>query len=357
LNDDYKTIVHNLIASETPMNKSSALIALAIFFIFTINSFEIVSSQTSPQDDCPNVDGNSTKDRYGCLDSDGDGWSNPDSNWTINNGADVFINDKSQWKDFDKDGFGDNNSIGANNIDYWPNDRLRHKPVLLIACEPASNTIIISEKSSFFCKVTNPMNYISINLRIEWHPLDGISSEWYSREVTLQAYGEQGHMTMFSVDNTGEKLGLSGGEIQLWVQNQNEPSAIAKLPILVIDKHPIEQNDLAEDVGDAFSFSRMHEGVKQVSMKVEDFSGILLPTWLIYLILIVMFSLSLKKPAKIFTTNYKYKLPPKINLEKEPEEFKEPPQYVINRKVPNDNYSKNENLDSENFDYVPKRLR
>ena len=75
------------------------------------------------------------------------------------------------------------------------------------------------------------------------------------------------------------------------------------------------------------------------------------------IILIVMFSLSLKKPAKIFTTNYKYKLTPKITLEKQPEEYKKPPEYVINSKVPNDNYSKNENLDSENFDYVPKRLR
>jgi len=339
------------------MNKSNALIVLAIFFIFSINSFSIVSSQNSTQDDCPNVEGNSTKDRFGCKDSDGDGWSNPDLNWSINNGADVFINDKTQWKDFDKDGYGDNNTIGANNIDYWPNDRLRHKPVLLIACEPASNTIILAEKSSFFCKVTNPMEYISVNLRIEWHPLEGISPEWYSREVTLQANGEQGHMTMFSVVNTGEELGLSGGEIKLWVQDQNDSSAIAKLPILVIEKHPVEENELVEDVSNVFSFSRMHDGVKQVSLKVEEISGVFLPTWLIYVTLIIMFSLSLKKPAKVFTKNYKYKLPVKTTLEKQSEEYNEPPQFIINRKLSTNNHPKNEILESEGIDYVPKRLR
>ncbi len=33
-------------------------------------------------DDCPEVDGNSHEDRVGCLDSDGDGWSDPDEDWT-----------------------------------------------------------------------------------------------------------------------------------------------------------------------------------------------------------------------------------------------------------------------------------
>ena len=33
--------------------------------------------------------GNSTLD-VGCLDIDGDGWSNPDSNWTASQGADAF---------------------------------------------------------------------------------------------------------------------------------------------------------------------------------------------------------------------------------------------------------------------------
>ena len=339
------------------MNKSNAMFIWAMVLIFFTTSLGNVTSQSTTQDDCPNVEGNSTKDRFGCIDTDGDGWSNPDEDWTINNGADVFVSDKTQWKDLDKDGFGDNATIGANNIDYWPNDRLRHKPVLLIACEPASNTILISEKSSFFCKVTNPMDYISVKLRIEWNPQEGISSEWSSREVTLQANGEQGHLTMFSVQNTGEKLGLSGGEIQLWVQNQISPSAIAKLPILVIDEYPAEENEFSDDVSKAFSFSRMHDGVKQVAIKIEQTSGILLPTWTIYSTLILMFTLSLKKPARMFSKTYNRKAPVKKTIETPVETYEEPPYYVVKRNTQINNKSKKENLESEAFDYVPKRLR
>ena len=38
----------------------------------------------------PNFAGNSNIDRTGCPDSDGDGYSNADSAWTVANGADVF---------------------------------------------------------------------------------------------------------------------------------------------------------------------------------------------------------------------------------------------------------------------------
>ena len=60
-------------------------------------------------DDCPSVFGNSTIDRSGCLDTDGDGYSNPDLSWTVAaNGADAFVIEPTQWADQDGDGFGDN---------------------------------------------------------------------------------------------------------------------------------------------------------------------------------------------------------------------------------------------------------
>ena len=59
-------------------------------------------------DACPLIWGNSTQDRVGCLDIDGDGFSNPDLNWTVGDGADAFFEDSSQWKDTDGDGYGDN---------------------------------------------------------------------------------------------------------------------------------------------------------------------------------------------------------------------------------------------------------
>ena len=68
-------------------------------------------------DSCPMVNGFSSKDRYGCPDYDGDGWSDPDVNWSFNyvqctaenlNCADAFPHERTQWSDRDGDGYGDN---------------------------------------------------------------------------------------------------------------------------------------------------------------------------------------------------------------------------------------------------------
>ncbi len=62
---------------------------------------------TTP-DDCIDTFGNSTKDRLGCIDWDGDGWSNATSDWSIEDGADAFPLNATQWSDIDGDGWGDN---------------------------------------------------------------------------------------------------------------------------------------------------------------------------------------------------------------------------------------------------------
>jgi hypothetical protein len=59
-------------------------------------------------DSCVMVPGTSKEDRFGCPDSDSDGYSDPDSTWTIGDGADVYIDDPEQWADADLDGYGDN---------------------------------------------------------------------------------------------------------------------------------------------------------------------------------------------------------------------------------------------------------
>ncbi len=75
-----------------------------------------VDNATQP-DFCPLTEGYSTEDRYGCPDSDGDHWSDPDGNWTYHpencenshtDCADAFPNDGSQWADRDLDNRGDN---------------------------------------------------------------------------------------------------------------------------------------------------------------------------------------------------------------------------------------------------------
>ena len=80
-------------------------------------------------DGCPTIWGNSTYDRLGCLDTDGDGYSDPDANWpakTDGYSADPFPNDPTQWSDADNDGFGDNfvdndgDGISEGNSDVCP---------------------------------------------------------------------------------------------------------------------------------------------------------------------------------------------------------------------------------------------
>lgn len=69
-------------------------------------------------DACPNFAGTSFLDRSGCLDSDSDGFSDPQSDWTVGDGGDAFPTDTTQWEDTDGDGYGDN--VLGNNPDLFP---------------------------------------------------------------------------------------------------------------------------------------------------------------------------------------------------------------------------------------------
>ena len=59
-------------------------------------------------DSCPQAAGFSKFDRFGCLDSDFDYYSNPDDTFTVADGADALPDDSTQWADMDSDGYGDN---------------------------------------------------------------------------------------------------------------------------------------------------------------------------------------------------------------------------------------------------------
>ena len=54
------------------------------------------------------VSGSSFADRFGCLDTDGDGWSDPTADWFASPTglADGFPQDSTQWRDADGDGYG-----------------------------------------------------------------------------------------------------------------------------------------------------------------------------------------------------------------------------------------------------------
>ena len=64
-------------------------------------------------DACKFITGNSTIDRFGCLDSDGDGYSDL---------IDAFDNNPTQYLDSDGDGYGNNQSANATQVDAFPSD-------------------------------------------------------------------------------------------------------------------------------------------------------------------------------------------------------------------------------------------
>ena len=77
---------------------------------------------------CPYIYGLSHLDRNGCVDTDGDGASDPSNasqppyyDWTVEeHGADLWPLDGTQWMDTDGDGYGDNGSLNATNPDQFP---------------------------------------------------------------------------------------------------------------------------------------------------------------------------------------------------------------------------------------------
>ena len=88
-------------------------------------------------DSCPLISGTSTIDRRGCIDSDGDGWSDEGDDFpdnpneyldtdgdTVPNHLDEFPYDPTQKQDTDGDGYGDN--ADGNLGDAYPNDPTRH---------------------------------------------------------------------------------------------------------------------------------------------------------------------------------------------------------------------------------------
>jgi len=101
---------------------------LGISFLFISPDDVDMDGVLNVDDDCPNTAGDSTIDRNGCPDADGDGYSdenddfpNNPSEWldTDNDGVgdntDMFPNDTGEWMDSDGDGVGDNG-------DAFPND-------------------------------------------------------------------------------------------------------------------------------------------------------------------------------------------------------------------------------------------
>lgn len=102
----------------------TSLFATIVLLLLVFSGMN-VEAQNEPQ--CA-AEGDSTEDRTGCLDSDGDGWSDPDEFWNATMGADAFPDNASEHRDLDGDGLGDgidddmDGDGFADDEDLWPED-------------------------------------------------------------------------------------------------------------------------------------------------------------------------------------------------------------------------------------------
>ncbi|MGB1624472.1 MAG: hypothetical protein ACPHCZ_07190, partial [Candidatus Poseidoniaceae archaeon] len=118
-------------------------------------------SGTTVSDDCPSQAGASTHaSARGCEDRDEDGWADDE---------DAFPDLPTQQVDSDGDGFGDNNAIGAESPDHWPQDASRNVAEASLECELVDPEVdlAVGPKFAFTCTVTHSMQ-IPVTARVTW---------------------------------------------------------------------------------------------------------------------------------------------------------------------------------------------
>ena len=205
-----------------------------LLLLFSLLGGGLHTASAKPPDDCPGVDGDSRHDRTGCPDSDGDGWSDPDANWTAGDGADAFVKEVTQWADSDGDGYGDNQDPDAELIDHFPDNRDLHRALLSVGCNPPDHTIVRSDsKTAYFdCTVRNEVEH-TVRIYVGWDTTPGITISEKPTVLYLSAKGSGGDVAEIRLSFKGTESGLSGGNLVLTESSDAQPLYSIGLPVLV----------------------------------------------------------------------------------------------------------------------------
>jgi len=151
-------------------------------------------------DDCPAVFGYSSIDKVGCEDDDYDGYSNE---------GDEFPGLPTQHIDTDGDGYGDNNSIGAELPDHWPTDPERNVAEVLLSCTPDVFQIDVSEDDSltFTCSITNLIQN-NLSIRIDWKAMNSIEAGLRTQILVVEGDGVKTVAFSGQIKETGDILSV-----------------------------------------------------------------------------------------------------------------------------------------------------
>ena len=181
-------------------------------------------------DECPTEAGFSLIDRVGCIDSDLDGWSDLE---------DAFPELRTQHEDTDGDGFGNNNSAGAELTDHWPEDPSRNTAEVLLECGPSSFKFDLTFESSiaFTCSITNLISS-DLTVKVEWLWMNSIDTSIRRHILVLPGDGTQ------TVSFSGQMIGK--GKFSSVI----EASEIGSLSAMSFESIEIEA--INSDDGDVF---------------------------------------------------------------------------------------------------------
>jgi len=204
---------------------------------------QALADASSPYDDCVVVYGTSKAsagDRYGCPDSDGDYYSDADSNWFAHPAglADAFPGDATQWHDGDGDGYGD--QINGFRYD---------------SCSDTSGT---STMDVWGCIDTDGDGWSDggggANSPSDEFPFD--SSQWSDRDG--DGYGDNSLGTnaddcSFNYGTSDEdRLGCPDGDSDGWSDPDSSNGAHGSAPGASADSHPNDRSQWRDQDGDGY---------------------------------------------------------------------------------------------------------
>ena len=188
-------------------------------------------SSGTAADQCPNEYGTAFRGSLiGCPDRDGDGYADDE---------DAFPDQDSQHLDSDGDGWGDNETSGAHKPDHWPNDPNRNAGEATLECTPTqiSADTVTGGDFSFSCTVTTSMSD-GFTAKIELQPLVNIQSETSSQTLIFtsesgntlpkifigSASTEGNYNLVLTVTEPGAEVAMDTVTIRLNVYNSSKSS-------------------------------------------------------------------------------------------------------------------------------------
>jgi len=188
-------------------------------------------SSGTAADQCPNEYGTAFRGSLiGCPDRDGDGYADDE---------DAFPDHDSQHLDSDGDGWGDNETSGAHKPDHWPNDPNRNAGEATLECTPTqiSADTVTGGDFSFSCTVTTSMSD-GFTAKIELQSLVNIQSETSSQTLIFtsesgntlpkifigSASTEGNYNLVLTVTEPGAEVAMDTVTIRLNVYNSSKSS-------------------------------------------------------------------------------------------------------------------------------------